>query len=799
MQLTDFLNTVVTGESGWFCLATRQSNTWAERFLEWPKQLPEIVAWSQELRESGDVYFSPHLFGEKRSLKSAVLPTRTLQADLDHADVVTLPVIPTVLVQTSVQRHQGFWIIDKPLSIDELEDYTRRIAYATPHCDKTGWPAGKKLRMPGTYNYKYDDKPLVEVKGISLKELKADIFNLFPAVAVSREQAMEHVEWVENEPPELGEQLVDLLSEIKPSLPRRVFTSYTRPAKDRSAALWAFETSCFRAGLGREQVYWLAKYNANNKFADRPNGDVELRKDIIRAETSVASQELDVKVMILQARLAEGKTLIEKQHAVAGIVLNGLKQNGEFVHTRSGTLAYLNKNTGRPVLLSRHSDWLETLLNTEYGLNATDQYTKFTVSEILAYTRSLPVGLDLQSLAYYDRISNRLLLHTGGKDVLHIGPDSIVQQVNGYGGIVFMWSHSMEPFNVGAPLPEAATEPWRWCEYVFKDTLNNLTGLETDEGLAILRAWFLFLLFKNIASTRPIFTLLGPPGSGKTTNAKKIYRLVYGVYKSISKIRKEDDFDLATAMYPLVAYDNIDVWVEWLANALAVSTTNTDVEKRILYTDVDTMRLKRQAMLLLTAFNPRFTREDVIDRMVMMMFTRLEHFADETLLLERISDARSSIWASIAADVQQVLRTAQPSTDEAPQFRIQDFSRLGLWFARAAGEQQELVFRSAMSKLQGSQRGLSLDQDHLLVNVLRKYAAQNLDDYIRIDGMYNQLLLYADNNQRAFQQTYKSAQVLGRKLVVMQDSLRSILDIDWIYDDNRISKLWRIREKQEGV
>jgi hypothetical protein len=242
----------------------------------------------------------------------------------------------------------------------------------------------------------------------------------------------------------------------------------------------------------------------------------------------------------------------------------------------------------------------------------------------------------------------------------------------------------------------------------------------------------------------------------------------------------------------------VDTWVAWLPNRLAAGTGDTDIERRKLYTDSDIITRKRQALLLLTAHNPRFTREDVIDRMVMLTFARYERHGNENTILNSVTQNRGRIWASIIADVQRVLATPMPELGDCPQFRIEDFSFLGVWFSRAYSTDMESAFRRAIAKIAGNQRSFNLEQDQMLVDAINRMLDKYTDaEYASVDTIHTRLMLCAKDS-RVFQATFKLPLHIGRKLWVMQNSLKELYNIDWRYADNGIGKLWRITNREES-
>lgn len=792
MQVAEFLRTVITTEQGHFCLAIRQPDSWQESWFQWPQDIDKIVTMAQLAQEKADVYFSAHLFSEPQSKKQFVLPSRTIQADLDNADIASVPVMPTVLVETSPGRHQGYWVTDKPHTIASLETLGRKIAYGVPDCDKTGWTAGHKVRLPGTYNLKYAKPHLIEVSGIASRAINAEAFDIFPDTLIVLEDALEDISWAEQQPEKIEVPAAELLAALKGKINTRVYTQFNKRAKDRSAALWQLTCEAFRAGCNRDQVYHLALNSANNKFEERKyNGLIDLRKDILRAERYVSTRVIDLKAVIMDLRQVQGLTISARRSKMAAVVLNHMREHGEFVHCKGGTLWYLLRVTGRPIFVSAHSEWLTSYVSQTFGLNYTEQEHKYVVQELISFTRSLPTSDDLKSLSYFQLHDNTLMLHTGSKSVLHITRHSTALHPNGYASIVFQWGVLGESFTLEPDLSEG----FKWWDELFAGCLTNVIGIDRDEALALLRSWLLFLLLRNAASTRPILALFGQQGSGKSTLAKIIYRLFYGRFKSISGLSNGEDFDMDVATMPFVAFDNCDTWQPWLPDRLAQSAGNTAITKRKLYTDMDIVTLDRQALVCVTAHDPKFAREDITDRLLLLMHHRLTHFKSETEILERVSSIRNELWTGIVRDVQRVLGTPKPPDNAVPQFRIEDFARLGYWFAVAESPRMASLFTSGLEKIQARQRSFNIESDYTLVATIKafieKRPPERVGKFYPASVYFLHLGTYAPDPE-SFKRQYKSPQVLGRKLWVMQESLKSLFDIECRDEQSIGTRVWRM-------
>lgn len=809
METSEFLRTVITGDSGYFCLALRSQGThgWTEEWYHWPEDLDRILARIDQRKVDHDVYFSTYLFSAASSLKEHVLPTRTIQADLDEASPTELPVVPTILVQSSPGRHQAYWVLgsvdgasSEPLDLETHELLSKRLTYAIPRCDRSGWPLGRKVRVPNTNNFKYlDGAKDVKVIGASGRYYQPGVFELLPDIQQTASEAYDSGFLESRETPILGPQ--ELLLRYKDKI-GKCYIQYNVKQNDRSAALWALTCALFRAGAPREDVFHLAKHSANNKFDElRHNADRELAKDILRAEQLIRSATRDPRAMIKQARRATGP-VAERRAAIFDLVLSAMQEQGDFTNLYGGTAYYIRRDSGRPIPITRHSDYLDMLLDLQYGLNPIELDTHYVVAGLCSYAGSLPQSGTLAALTHYNHAGRFMLLHTGRKDVLQITPTSVQTVSDGAYSVVFPWDTATEPFAANL---KPATE-YDWADFLFSHTVRNIDALENivssdrDDTLALLKVWTLFLMFRDLSAARPILATLGQPGSGKTTLFKKVYTLLYGRHRAIGSVTSPDDFDHAVANDPFYALDNVDTWERWLPDRLALSAAVSDIRKRKLYTDVDIITIRRQALVGVSAHNPKFGREDVADRMLIFTFRRLERFVAEEEILAAVHAHRNDIWGGIVRDIQKIMGTKMPGSEEAPQFRIEDFAKVGLWIARALNIEKN--FRRGLESVKAGQRNFSLEEESLLTTALHRLVAKDAeagtppsDDGWRTSGQLWGVLEILSDDSPAFIKTYRNSVYLSKKLWSMMESLREEFCIEWKNDAVRAGKLWRLRLK----
>jgi hypothetical protein len=580
----------------------------------------------------------------------------------------------------------------------------------------------------------------------------------------------------------------ELLSKYRSALPT-VVARYNLLARDRSAALWALSMNLFRVGLTREQVFFIAYHSPNNKFKElRFGGIKELAKDVLRAELATKRQIPDIKEKIKEARkLLDNAN--ERSDYLAKCIKEHLEKLGSFVHCVDDSAWYIREDIGRPIKISSRSENLLNMLDSMFGINPAEKESSYVNHRLVSSIAEQPVAGKVCTLSHYDNDLKIFTLHTGRKDVLVVSRDGITRQVNGYGGLIFPWNVSNTAIS-----PHYRMLDSTWDEELFGDCLNNVLNIDKSYAQALLKVWFLTVLLRDGLGTRPILALFGMPGSGKSTLFRRIYTLLYGRGRGLNTVTKEEDFDQSMAKDPLVVLDNVDTYARWLPDRLAATVSPTEIQRRKLYTDGDTYTMTRSAMLGITAHNPKFGREDVTDRLILLTFERLAHFKPENQIFDRLVQMRNVLWGAILQDIQTVLQTDMPRSGY-PQFRIEDFAQYGYWIATALGVSQE--FSRGLQAVQKEQRSFNLEEDLILINALDNLLKHETIEEQPAGALWTKLRRRS-GDERIFDRKYSNAVSLGRKLWTLIDSLREIYSVE--YQIKRNMRVWtisRLDQEQE--
>ena len=211
---------------GYILVSWKDEKGWHDKALNTVEEAEGFLGTLQ-----GDIYFSPTTYSQPHRKKEFVNPSLWLWQDLDAVDPDKIRPRPTVAWESSPGRYQALWKLPEALQGERLEAVNKHLAEAV-HADHGSWILTKVLRVPGSVNHKYPEKP----KGKLL--------------------------WTDGP--------------IYKELPQAVSDVLNAPVSgDRSNNLWMIEHELAKAGFSIGEIYDLIKDSPWNKYKGR--GDEERR------------------------------------------------------------------------------------------------------------------------------------------------------------------------------------------------------------------------------------------------------------------------------------------------------------------------------------------------------------------------------------------------------------------------------------------------------------------------------------------------------------------------------------------
>jgi len=171
--------------TGILCIAftsSRGEKNFSEEFYAYPEELEIVTRRINEEVHGSNIYFCSQLLAEKRRVKETVEFTTNVWADLDKCPPENMLIQPSVVLETSPDKYQAFWVLDKiDYGPDDIEELSRRISYR--HREEgadNGWALTKLLRVPFTYNYKYTEPKIVKTIVVNRNEYTPERFDVYP-------------------------------------------------------------------------------------------------------------------------------------------------------------------------------------------------------------------------------------------------------------------------------------------------------------------------------------------------------------------------------------------------------------------------------------------------------------------------------------------------------------------------------------------------------------------------------------------------------------------------------------------
>lgn len=469
-------------------------------------------------------------------------------------------------------------------------------------------------------------------------------------------------------------------------------------------------------------IYPPAPYkDVNEAFVKEPDLTKDhLIKQALRPEKHL--KPLDAIIEQVEALMAsKGNSRIKKRQ-VAELILRELELRGEFIY-HHGLLYYFDKTTSQLVVVSsKNNNWASII--SAFGIYSSEQIYGFlndTISAEMIY-KGRAKRKPIHTSSFFDPERYALYLDLGGGQILEVTEDKkrLVPQ-----GEMIFYTSSMRNLEI-----IDADKDYFW------EMLGNYT-IKDENHRKMLYSWVIATLFTSLFETKPILIIESVAGSGKTSLAKLIGRILVGPEFDVTSLSDSvDSFMAVVSRNPIVVFDNAEKISKEVLDYIAMASTGATFQKRRLYHEFEIVSAPSRAWMIFTMMNNTLRRKDIIERSIIIQMERISSFKPARSLYDSMTLklARGSI-INVCQQVIKVLRTKGFESDKEAirKIRMADFA----------------VFLDVVCEVKG------WDSEELAKWWLKSTAVEALQD-----NLYNMAFLQAIDNLKAWGQMLTAKQVL---------------------------------------
>ncbi|MBA7485492.1 hypothetical protein ES707_21039 [subsurface metagenome] len=485
----------------------------------------------------------------------------------------------------------------------------------------------------------------------------------------------------------------------------------------------------------------------------------------------VPDPELRDSIFSLLVSTEENKSAAIRRQKAGLMLIAWLRENGGFLRSIEGTLLYYFYKKDRKLFNLESNLWGSWLYSLT-GANPASVDFSYLRSD--CNTQALwAEKRRVVKVAYWDQEKKLLYVSRFDGSVYRLDGETWALEPNGE-NVLFEDDQTHQPYT---PYTEGKRKPLHRMTM----ELPPWDDPKGEYGLAFL-AWIVSIFFTELCPTRPILSLLGETGSGKSMLLRMFLRFLFGSFGEVSGVPdKPDGFTAAANASHIMAVDNLDDIVGWLRDKLARLATGGVDEYRKLYTSNEVGRIRYRCWLACTSRTPEtLRRDDLSDRLLILSVHRIEENKQtaERKFLENTVLHRDEWWGDLFILLTHVI-TAIKSGELSDKsiLRMGDWESLGRVVAIVEGKEQ--VWDSFIKKLKEAQSNLLLEGDPI-VDALEKWLIDDLNYYKEVTSreLYEELTaaLFGDRKPSGW---YKSAKSFAMRMAAIRSDLARKYKMKW--------------------
>ena len=458
----------------------------------------------------------------------------------------------------------------------------------------------------------------------------------------------------------------------------------------------------------------------------------------------------------------------EKEREIGNKVIEFLKAKGRFLKIDNYQLYWFEYKTKEANPLE--SSLIETYLEKWYGINPAEKLMRNVKGSLKSETIANGELVTLYNLAHFNPENFILYVYAGEGRVYRLDGEQIKEIDNGSEGVFFSEIPGFEPWEADFD------DPIDFEDFMIKDlnfSFGEGVALDKEDQRLVFWLWVRSLFFEELQPTKPILTITGDKGSGKTTALRRFLKLLIGSKGEVSLIRNEDSWTSAISSSYLLILDNVDTKSKWLPQKMNLAATGQVIQTRQLYTSNELLSLYPRCFVAMTAISSPFSESTLADRMIILKMQPLEKKLSENVITKVVMENRNALWASLLDRLNQDIELLKEE-DLNLTFRMADWANL-IGKLLSEKEQGGEVLKRILEGLEKEQANQVLGFS-VIPQILEIWKPEPKKWYYTAE-LYSIWKDLAETEDFTF--SFKNAISLGRHLTNIRDALKGCYKIRW--------------------
>lgn len=408
--------------------------------------------------------------------------------------------------------------------------------------------------------------------------------------------------------------------------------------------------------------------------------DLELSEaEAQRLDEAVSMVSADPTLLAANRIIASKKQgTVERARMLSSLIRRHMMNFGEVCQDEDGHLYWLQRSSGK-LYSTRSRDSWELLLFQIVQYLKKDHVFALAEEDLYKTLRNSAPVRKVARLSYWDKASQTFYLSLGGPWVYILdGHRESRRAVFNGDGLPILFDNLADTHNFPNLLEStlAPKSPW---ETMLEDVnFSDYEGVKAEQSKELVKVWMLAVLFPSLMATRPLLSVIAPPGAGKTTFARRIVRFFEGPSAEVLTVMpdKPDSLRSQAIMHKVMCLDNLErSGSSWIADDLNRLATGVKIELRQLYTTNNIETYRPDVYIILTATRMPFQEETVFSRMLPVPLETIPFPLPESELQEHLAREFERAWLGMLDVVDEAILSLRDNANTRPAAsnRLADF------------------------------------------------------------------------------------------------------------------------------